>query len=130
MTHNKSPAGLPQGIYSAAQIPMADYLADPCVSPSLSSGACHTILSRSLQHAWASHPRLGGRAQDDSDASDMGTLMHDLLLGVDERIGRHQMHDPVGVDCDIERGRDPEHHGAGLGRPKFADRPTWQRPTD
>jgi hypothetical protein len=87
MTTNSPPSpGLPAGIYSAKQIPMAEYLADPCVVPSLSSGACHTILTRSLQHVWTDHPRLGGRVRDDSDASDIGTLMHDLLLGGEGKI--------------------------------------------
>lgn len=74
------------GFYPSTDIPMADYLADPCPVPSLSSGAATTIITRSLQHAWAQHPRLGGRHSTDSDASDMGTLMHDLLLGGEGKI--------------------------------------------
>ena len=75
------------GIYDAAQIPMADYLADPCPQPSLSSGACVTILTRSLRHVYEDHPGLGGgREQDDSAASDMGTIAHDLLLGGEGKI--------------------------------------------
>jgi hypothetical protein len=65
---------------------MAMYLADPCDMPSLSAGAAHTIITRSPQHVWSEHPRLGGRISDDSAASDMGTLMHDLLLGGEGKI--------------------------------------------
>lgn len=74
------------GFYSADVIPMAAYLADPCLVPSLSSGAAQTIITRSPQHVWASHPRLGGRVSDDSSASDTGSLMHDLLLGGEGKI--------------------------------------------
>jgi hypothetical protein len=65
---------------------MARYLADPCPQPSLSSGACQTMITKSAQHVWASHPRLGGRVEDHSDASDIGTIAHDLLLGGEGRI--------------------------------------------
>jgi hypothetical protein len=69
------------GIYLPADIPMADYLADPCVEPSLSSGAAHRLLTQSPAHVYASHPRLGGRVDDSSSASDTGSAAHDLLLG-------------------------------------------------
>lgn len=75
-----------RGIYPASDIPMALYLSDPCPVPSLSSGAANTIITRSPQHVWSEHPRFGGRIEDDSNASDMGTLMHDLLLGGEGKI--------------------------------------------
>ena len=74
------------GFYPASALPMARYLADPCPQPSLSSGACQTMITKSAQHVWASHPRLGGRVEDHSDASDIGTIAHDLLLGGEGRI--------------------------------------------
>ena len=67
-------------------IPMADYLADPCPEPSLSSGCAHRLLTRSPLHAWAEHPRLGGRSGGDSNASDKGSVAHDMLLGGEGKI--------------------------------------------
>lgn len=68
------------------RIPMADYLADPCEEPSLSSGCAYRLVDESPFHAWASHPRLGGRRQDFSAASDTGSIRHDLLLGGEGKI--------------------------------------------
>ena len=74
------------GFYPSAEIPMATYLADPCPVPSLSSGAAHKMVTRSPMHVWAEHPRLGAAESDDSNASDIGTIAHDLLLGGEGRI--------------------------------------------
>lgn len=72
------------GIHPA--IPMAEYLADPCPSPSLSSGCAYRLINESPLHAWHSHPRLGARERDDSNAADKGTTAHDLLLGGEGKI--------------------------------------------
>jgi len=64
---------------------MADYLADPCPSPSLSSSTAHRLLTRSPLHAWQSHPRLGG-ATTESGVADKGSVAHDLLLGGEGKI--------------------------------------------
>jgi len=77
---------LAPGFYPASEVPMSVYLADPCPEPSLSSGAAHRIVTRSPMHVWNDHPRLGGRTQIDSNASDIGTLAHDLLLGGEGKI--------------------------------------------
>ena len=74
------------GFYPASQMPMAQYLADPCPVPSLSSGAAHRLITRSPAHVFEQHPRMGQREQDDTDASDIGTIAHDLLLGGEGRI--------------------------------------------
>ena len=74
-----APLVLPAGIYS--DIPMERYLADPCAEPSLSSGAAHTILTRSPFHAWADHPRNPHRIPgDESTDMDIGSIAHALLL--------------------------------------------------
>jgi len=62
-------------------MPMAAYLLDPCAAPSLSSGSAHRLLTRSPRHVWATHPRFGGEGSVGTNASDMGTVAHDLLLG-------------------------------------------------
>lgn len=63
-------------------IPARVYHADPCVEPSLSSSIARTILSKSLAHAHAEHPRLGGTAKkDETDAMNMGSIVHALLAG-------------------------------------------------
>ncbi len=74
------------GFYLSSALTMAQYLADPCDTPSLSSGAAHTLLTRSPAHVFADHPRLGGRQSDDSHASDIGSVAHDHLLGGEGKI--------------------------------------------
>lgn len=78
--------GIKPGFYPASQIAMQAYLADPCPAPSLSSGCANTLITRSPAHAKAEHPVLGNREPDDSDASDMGTIIHDLTLGGEGKI--------------------------------------------
>ena len=77
---------LQAGIYSAAEVPMGDYLADPCVLPSLSSGAAHRIITTTPRHVWWSHPRLGGHARESSSRTDMGSVAHELVLGNSDAI--------------------------------------------
>lgn len=75
------------GLYTSAQIPMAQYLADTLADvPSLSSGAAHRIIHRSPYHAWFEHPRLGAGRKEDTAATDTGSLAHEMLLGGDGKI--------------------------------------------
>lgn len=63
-------------------IPAAVYHADPAPRPSLSSGVARKILAKSLAHAYAEHPRLGGsRHKLATSAMDTGSLVHALLAG-------------------------------------------------
>lgn len=63
-------------------IKAVDYHADPAPSPSLSSGVARTILGKSLAHAFAEHPRLGGSVRKIATAAmDTGSLVHALLAG-------------------------------------------------
>lgn len=71
----------PPGFYD---LPAAAYHADPCEVPSLSASAAHTLISRSPAHAWREHPRLGGMGKPRTDAMDLGTIVHALLLGGSE----------------------------------------------
>ncbi|MBS0364938.1 MAG: PD-(D/E)XK nuclease-like domain-containing protein [Proteobacteria bacterium] len=59
------------------------YLADPCDRPSLSSGVATTMVAESPAHAYAKHPRLGGRGGDSGGTKAMtaGGLIHKLMLG-------------------------------------------------
>lgn len=59
----------------------AEYLADPCASPSLSSSIAHTLVNRSALHAWNEHPKLGRKKRDATKEMDRGGLVHQLLLG-------------------------------------------------
>lgn len=77
-----------QGIHD---IPIADYIADPCPEPSLSKGTIALLHKRSPIHAWKAHPRFGGQSSD-SYRADIGSAAHAVLLGGDERI----------VYCDAE----------------------------
>lgn len=64
-----------------ADVPMADYIADPAPAPSLSTGTACALLDECPRAAWARHPRLNPeRAQESSSASDLGSLAHDLVL--------------------------------------------------
>jgi ATP-dependent helicase/nuclease subunit A len=74
------------GFFTAAEMPMSVYLADPCPQPSLSSGVVNDLLTKSPEHVYARHPRLGGAASETSDTMDIGTIAHQLLLGGDTRI--------------------------------------------
>ncbi|MEX1216501.1 PD-(D/E)XK nuclease-like domain-containing protein, partial [Saccharospirillum sp.] len=62
-------------------VPMAEYLADPCPEPSLTSGIAHRLITQSALHAWHAHPRLNPdyRPEQD-DVLDAGSLAHALLL--------------------------------------------------
>jgi PDDEXK-like domain of unknown function (DUF3799) len=66
------------GIYD---MPMADYLQDPCPEPSLSSSVAHLLCSASPVHAWTAHRRLNPTYQaGDDERFDIGTASHALLL--------------------------------------------------
>lgn len=66
------------GIYD---MPAADYHADPCPAPSLSSGIGHTLVTRSPLHAWSAHPRHPDFERDEPTAEqEEGTALHALIL--------------------------------------------------
>ncbi len=65
----------------------AEYLADPFPTPSISSSMAHTLVSESPAHAYLRHPKLGGKRRDDSTkATDIGSLIHSIVLGKGARI--------------------------------------------
>lgn len=67
------------GIYN---IPIADYLADPCPVASFSASAGKTLLQLSPKHAWLAHPRLGNaNAEPPNAKADFGSVVHELVLG-------------------------------------------------
>lgn len=59
----------------------AEYHADPCPTPSLSSSVAHTLVNKSPLHAWLEHPKLGGVREEASAGQAHGTLIHALVLG-------------------------------------------------
>lgn len=60
----------------------ADYFAEPCPKPALSSSGITTLLYRSPLHFWHAHPALGGGTQaKDTAATYRGSLVHRLALG-------------------------------------------------
>lgn len=64
-------------------MPEADYHADPCVTPSLSSSLAETIIAESPAHARLKHPRLrppeaGG--VEETAAMGFGSVVHEMLL--------------------------------------------------
>ena len=69
-----------QGIYS--DIPAADYHADPCDTPSLSSSIAKLLLERPPYWAWAAHPKLNPewKPAEPKAAFDIGSAAHALLL--------------------------------------------------
>lgn len=67
------------GIYD---IPEADYHADPCPAPSLSSSIAIVLAERTPAHAWKAHPRLNPNLEaQESKEMDFGTAAHALLTG-------------------------------------------------
>lgn len=66
-------------------LPIMEYVRDPAPKPSLSASVGHTLLTKSPRHAWMRHARLNAQWEPDpSDASDLGTICHALLLENDE----------------------------------------------
>ncbi len=64
-----------------ASVPFAEYLADPCEQPSLSSSICNELLQRSPLHAWHAHPRLNPAYRKENNlVLDAGTIAHAVLL--------------------------------------------------
>ncbi len=62
-------------------VPMDVYQADPCETPSLSSGIASLLLTRSPRHAWTRHPRLNPQQTRSEEAKfDLGTCAHELFL--------------------------------------------------
>ena len=63
-------------------IPAAEYHADPCDEPSLSSSIANVLLNRLPLHAWHAHPRLNPawRPIEPTNEMDAGTAAHMLLL--------------------------------------------------
>lgn len=60
----------------------AEYHADPCPIPSLSSSIAKVLIEQSPRHAAAEHPRLNpDREEKESAAMDLGSVAHELLLG-------------------------------------------------
>lgn len=60
----------------------AEYHADPCPEPSLSSSIAKMLVSQSPAHAFAAHPKLGGGMAEDGTAEmEFGELAHRLILG-------------------------------------------------
>jgi hypothetical protein len=67
------------GLYP--DMPMAEYLADPCPTPSLSASLIHLICSRSPWHAWTASPRLNpAYVREEADRFDLGTAVHAFIL--------------------------------------------------
>ncbi len=70
------------GIY---EMPLVDYIADPCPDPSLSASVAHTLIAESPLHAFVNHPRLNpGLINDGSSKMDIGTIVHGIVLEGDE----------------------------------------------
>lgn len=69
------------GIYPG--FPIADYHADPCPEPSLSSSIAKLLLNRSPLHAKVNHPRLNTEIEPEEydPKRALGTALHALVLG-------------------------------------------------
>lgn len=74
-----SKAQIKPGYYP--KMSMADYLSDPCPTPSLSSGTADALVHRTALHAWSEHPRFGGARGDHSKEADIGSAAHALVFG-------------------------------------------------
>jgi hypothetical protein len=72
---------LDPGLYDNDLVPHTRYHADPCERPSLSSHIASVVVSKSAGHAALVHPRLGKPSFETSDAMDIGSILHGMLLG-------------------------------------------------
>ncbi|MEN6375492.1 MAG: PD-(D/E)XK nuclease-like domain-containing protein [Smithella sp.] len=67
------------GIY---KIPFSDYLADPCIVPSLSRSTIKSLVNECPRKAYHGHPRLNpDHEKDEKTQFDIGTAAHDCFLG-------------------------------------------------
>lgn len=68
----------------------ADYHADPCPAPSLSSSIIKLITTKSALHAAVAHPRIKTGFEEDDEtpttAQSIGKVAHALMLGSDDKI--------------------------------------------
>lgn len=83
------------------EIAAADYHADPCPDPSLSSSIASWMIERSPLHAWSRHPRLNPECiVDRKKIFDRGSAVHKLTLGAgaDIRV----------IDADSYRSKDAQ----------------------
>lgn len=64
-----------------ALLSMADYLADPCPEPSLSTSTADALLYRAPIHAFNEHPKLGRKRGSNSKEADTGSAAHALVFG-------------------------------------------------
>lgn len=65
-------------------MPAAEYHADPCPLPSLSSSIARILVNQSPMHAWLAHPRLNpGLDPEESSRLDLGSAAHAVLLESD-----------------------------------------------
>lgn len=65
-------------------ISLAEYLADPCEKPSLSTEVVHTLFYETPKHAQLRHPRLKGERSDSTPRADIGSAVHELTRGHDD----------------------------------------------
>ena len=73
---------------------MAEYLADPCDSPSLSAGVANIILRQSPLHAKWAHPKLSPNYRQEEDGRfDIGTAAHSLILEGDDKVAVCEFND-------------------------------------
>jgi hypothetical protein len=90
------------GVYA---MPMAEYQADPCPAPSLSSGIANRIITQSPLHAWFAHPRLNPNFRsEEATVFDLGSCAHAMLLGGDDAIESIDPNDFPGKKGGIPEG--------------------------
>src|SRR3979411_2799004 len=71
---------LPVGLHFDVQA--ADYHADPCERPSLSSSIAKILIEKTPRHAWTAHPWLNPNFVPKQDSKfDLGSAVHELMLG-------------------------------------------------
>lgn len=63
------------------EIPMREYLADPCKEPALSSRIVGKLVRQTPQRAKMAHPRFTPEAADFSPRADIGSAVHALAHG-------------------------------------------------
>ena len=88
------------GIYT--DIPIDEYLADPCEKPSLTSELVKALTTHPPCRAWAMHPRLGNktRPRKKEEYQDRGTAVHAISLGYGDQV--------VSVDCRDWRSKEAQ----------------------
>jgi hypothetical protein len=79
------------------------YHSDPCATPSISPSLATIICNRSVWHGKQAHPKFGAQPSRDTKATDIGTIVHAMVLGTNAHVWEIQADNYRGKAAQVER---------------------------